>query len=190
MKSKQTTSFIIFIIAIVLVFLGIGFLTNKEKSPGKLDDFAKALKTEGAMFYGAFWCPHCQEQKEQFGSSKKYLPYVECSNPDNSTTLACKEAKIESFPTWSFKNGISLESSVDPVVCSILPGNSNEDSICKNIASANYKTWLFKEYQFSVKSDAEPKKEANVWTFPDTARITGEVPLEFLAKQINYTLPE
>jgi hypothetical protein len=25
-----------------------------------LDDFAKCIKDSGAMFYGAFWCPHCQ----------------------------------------------------------------------------------------------------------------------------------
>ena len=29
--------------------------------------------------YGAFWCSHCHEQKEAFGSqAMKDFPYVEC----------------------------------------------------------------------------------------------------------------
>ena len=28
--------------------------------------------------YGAWWCPHCVEQKEKFAASFEYVPYVEC----------------------------------------------------------------------------------------------------------------
>lgn len=76
------------------------------KQPDRLDDFAKCIKDSGATFYGAYWCTHCQAQKADFGRSVQYLPYVECSTPDGQGQLAvCAEAKIESYPTWEFKDG-------------------------------------------------------------------------------------
>ena len=100
------TKFIIFIVLVVLIVGGFGFFMNKSSiGPNKLDGFAQCLKTSGAEFYGAFWCPHCQAQKALFGSSKQYLPYVECSNTDNTQTQACIDKKIESYPTWIFKDG-------------------------------------------------------------------------------------
>lgn len=77
--------------------------------PGKYDAFAQCLKDKGALFYGAFWCPHCQTQKKMFGSSVKFLPYVECSTADGSAQLReCAEKKIEGYPTWVFKDGSRL----------------------------------------------------------------------------------
>lgn len=76
---------------------------------GALDTFAQCLKDKGAVFYGAFWCPHCQATKALFGSSAKLLPYVECSNPDGTTrTQTCIDKKIESYPTWEFPDGVRL----------------------------------------------------------------------------------
>ncbi len=100
---------IIAIIIIVLVALGYVWFVQASK-PGKLDDFAKCLKDSGAKFYGAFWCPHCQDQKEAFGSSKKYLPYIECSTTDSNGQLkVCSDAKVEAYPTWEFKDGAREE---------------------------------------------------------------------------------
>lgn len=77
-----------------------------SNEPGKLDAFATCLKDAGVKFYGAFWCPHCQEQKKLFGSSEKLLPYIECSTPDSQgQTTICKEQKIEGYPTWEFSDG-------------------------------------------------------------------------------------
>lgn len=74
--------------------------------PGKYDEFATCLKDKGAVFYGAFWCPHCQSQKALFGRSAKNLPYVECSTADGKGQLqACTDKKIESYPTWTFADG-------------------------------------------------------------------------------------
>jgi len=190
MKSNKTLLFIIFIVAIVLIVVGIGFFANKAQAPSKLDNFAKALNSGGAKFYGAFWCTHCQKQKAEFGSSKEYLPYIECSNPDNTQTQICKDNKIESFPTWSFKDGISLVSKSSPIVCSALPGTVGESEICKSIASQYSKTWLFEEYKFTIKSPVDPVKSGDVWSFPTGSKATGEIPLEFLAQQIGYTLPK
>ncbi|KAK9230830.1 hypothetical protein WN943_021060 [Citrus x changshan-huyou] len=66
---------------------------------------AKHLHAIGAKMYGAFWCSHCLEQKQMFGSEAvKQLNYVECF-PDGyrkgtKIAKACSDAKIEGFPTW------------------------------------------------------------------------------------------
>ena len=76
---------------------------------GELDSFATCLKDKGAVFYGAFWCPHCQAQKKMFGKSAKLMPYVECSTADaNGQTQICIDKKISSYPTWEFADGSRL----------------------------------------------------------------------------------
>lgn len=104
----------IFFLIIGLLILGtiatVLFQSPKlPTGPGKYDEFAQCLKGKGAIFYGAFWCPHCQAQKELFGSSVKFLPYVECSTLDGqSQTQECKDKKIESYPTWELSDGTRL----------------------------------------------------------------------------------
>ncbi len=77
--------------------------------PGKYDAFAQCLKDKGAVFYGAFWCPHCQAQKKLFGTSAKLLPYVECSTPDGKGQIKlCADKKISSYPTWELADGTKI----------------------------------------------------------------------------------
>lgn len=89
--------------ALIAVFV---FINSLQNQPGKYDAFATCLKDKGAIFYGAFWCPHCQNQKKMFGSSERLLPYVECSTPDGKNQLTiCREKNIQGYPTWEFKDG-------------------------------------------------------------------------------------
>lgn len=91
---------------VILVGGGVAVTLTMERGPGPLDSFAQCLGEKGAIFYGAFWCPHCQTQKKLFGKSAKLLPYVECSTPDGRGQLpVCKDAKIEGYPTWEFADG-------------------------------------------------------------------------------------
>jgi len=77
-------------------------------SETSIDDFAQCLADAGAKFYGAFWCPHCQEQKALFKKSEK-LPYVECSLPDGQgQTQECADEGITGYPTWKFADGTEL----------------------------------------------------------------------------------
>lgn len=97
------------VIAVVALFVGFG-VWNKTQ-PGKYDAFAQCLGEKGAIFYGAFWCPHCQEQKALFGRSKDKLPYIECSAPNGKDQLdVCKEAGVTGYPTWILKDGTRLNS--------------------------------------------------------------------------------
>ncbi|MFA5827625.1 MAG: thioredoxin domain-containing protein [Candidatus Paceibacterota bacterium] len=121
------TKFIIFIVLVVFLVGGFGIYTGtKSQNGGKLDGFAQCIKSSGAEFYGAFWCVHCQEQKTEFGSSKQYLPYIECANSDNTQIQICIDKKIEGYPTWVFKDGsrlsgkLSLETLAEKTQC-ILP---------------------------------------------------------------------
>ena len=110
MNKDQKRSLIITGVAvlIVIVILG-GFFYNNSK-PGEYDQFAQCLSDKGLKFYGAFWCPHCQAQKAEFGNSKSKLPYIECSTPDGQgTTQICKDHDIKGFPTWIYPDGTRTE---------------------------------------------------------------------------------
>ncbi|MGA2004515.1 MAG: hypothetical protein ABSG70_14105 [Terriglobales bacterium] len=75
-----------------------------NRSQHKYDSFARCLGDRGVKMYGAWWCPHCQEQKEKFAASFEYAPYVECGIKGDVHGLAqvCKEQDIHHFPTWQF----------------------------------------------------------------------------------------
>lgn len=66
---------------------------------------ARHLAQSGALFYGAYWCPHCQEQKDLFGGAASLLPYVECDPKGaNAQTERCVRAGVRVFPTWVIGN--------------------------------------------------------------------------------------
>lgn len=104
MKNNYKTKVVIGLAIIVFIVAGYFLLQdrNVDQTSSKLDSFAKCLKDKGAVMYGAFWCSHCKDQKNMFGASEKYLPYVECSNSDNSETQTCKNEEINGYPTWKF----------------------------------------------------------------------------------------
>lgn len=107
MKGKGVMIF--WIVLAVLIVGGFGASIYMKTLPGKYDGLAQCLKDKGATFYGAFWCPHCQEQKRRFGNSVELLPYVECSEPDGKTqTQICIDKGIVQYPTWIFADGTKL----------------------------------------------------------------------------------
>lgn len=122
---NRKTLLIIFFVSIVVISSLIA-LANISSQPGKLDEFAKCLKEKKAIFYGAFWCPHCQKQKALFGSSDQYLPYIECSTADGKGQVQiCKDKKITNYPTWEFSDKtqmtgeVSLEKLAEKTSCKL-----------------------------------------------------------------------
>ncbi len=106
---KKTAWFAGIFVVVVIGLLVVSKAVSNNSGPTNLSGFAQCLKESGATFYGAFWCPHCAAQKALFGTAVKELPYVECSNPDgNSQTQICIDKKIETYPTWEFKDGSRL----------------------------------------------------------------------------------
>lgn len=58
------------------------------------------LRRQGAVFYGAWWCPACFKQKNLFGQQAgNALPYVECDKTDAGRER-CSAAGIRAYPTW------------------------------------------------------------------------------------------
>jgi uncharacterized membrane protein len=76
----------------------------------KSQALAEHLAKTGAKFYGAYWCPACENQKAMFGASAHRLPYIECSPGGRRVPQAsqCRSARIRSYPTW-FINGLRYE---------------------------------------------------------------------------------
>jgi hypothetical protein len=92
----------IYAVLIAAAFALAYYLGNRSQHHH--DAFARCLTDRGVKMYGAYWCPHCVDQKEQFGASFEYAPYVECGIKGDLHGVAqvCKDAGIKLYPTWQF----------------------------------------------------------------------------------------
>ena len=98
------------VLIVVVIAWGAYYFLYYRKPVSTLDSFARCLKAKGAKMYGAWWCPHCADQKEMFGFGFQYVNYVECS-PEGQRTIndVCKQAGIKNFPTWQFPDNSRTE---------------------------------------------------------------------------------
>ena len=98
---------LLFILIALIILGGVIWILTKPAGPGKYDTLAQCVADKGVKFYGAWWCPHCRDQKAVFGASAKLLPYIECYAPGNQSVQLslCKDAGIKSYPTWEFADG-------------------------------------------------------------------------------------
>ncbi|MGB3671799.1 MAG: vitamin K epoxide reductase family protein [Phormidesmis sp.] len=74
---------------------------------------AKHLTDTDAKMYGAYWCPHCFDQKQLFGKEAyQDIPYIECApdGKDSQTALCQSVPEVTGFPTWDV-NGQFLSGS-------------------------------------------------------------------------------
>lgn len=88
-------------LSVVLLLGGYAASAPPTAAASYAEGLAKHLTEIGAVFYGAYWCPHCADQKDAFGAAAKYLPYVEC-DPRGARNQAqlCIAKGIKGFPTW------------------------------------------------------------------------------------------
>lgn len=127
MKKKTRQTILWTLLILVIIGLFVFFLYREAKKPGVYDDFAQCITNSGAIFYGAFWCPHCQAQKAMFGKSANLIPYEECSTPDGrGQNELCIEQDIQGYPTWEFADGsrrggtLSLEELAELTSCELI----------------------------------------------------------------------
>jgi thiol-disulfide isomerase/thioredoxin len=93
-----------FIRAGALLVLCLSAVSFSAADKPKLDDFARCLGQKKAVMYGAFYCDHCKDQKDLFGDSAQYIPYVECvEKGTRKETEQCKALNIRRTPTWIFE---------------------------------------------------------------------------------------
>ncbi len=66
---------------------------------------AKHLTSVGAKMYGAYWCPHCYEQKQLFGKKAlQEINYIECAPQGKAAQpQLCNQVGIKSYPTWEIQ---------------------------------------------------------------------------------------
>jgi len=72
------------------------------KSSATALTLAYDLKSLNSRMFGAFWCSHCYDQKQEFGYEAMIsIPYVECDREGyNNERDLCKEQKVPGYPTW------------------------------------------------------------------------------------------
>jgi len=90
--------------ALLVAAFGVTYYFGYHRRAHRYDEFARCLSQRGVKMYGAYWCPHCTEQKELFDAAFKYAPYVECGVQGNTSQMqqVCSDAGIKHFPTWQF----------------------------------------------------------------------------------------
>ena len=80
------------------IFMNLFTSVTGSATRGEYDAFAQCLTDRGVIMYGAYWCPHCQNEKKAFGDSFRFVNYVECTQE----TGKCLVEKINGYPTWIF----------------------------------------------------------------------------------------
>ncbi|MEP6643579.1 MAG: hypothetical protein ABJA69_03720 [Acidobacteriaceae bacterium] len=93
-------------IIVVVAALATAYFLGTRKRSSRLDGFAKCLQSKNIKMYGLYWCTHCAEQKELFGSAFQYVPYIECGvKGSRDEEPGCAQANLKQFPTWQFSDG-------------------------------------------------------------------------------------
>ena len=60
---------------VIAVALGATYYVGYHRRVHEHDNFARCLKQHDVKMYGAYWCPHCAEQKALFQASFEYVPH-------------------------------------------------------------------------------------------------------------------
>lgn len=94
------------VLGLHLHFSGL-FDAGAGPEDGYLKSLAVHLEDSGALFFGAYWCPACQDQKALFGASVERLPYVECTpeGRNGPLNIQCLDNEIKDYPTWIIDGG-------------------------------------------------------------------------------------
>ena len=113
MKINSSTLLLYIFTGLVVIGVFIFAMFKPGVVPGQYDEFAQCLTDSGATMYGAYWCSHCENQKEMFGDSFKLVDYVECADPEvDGMKQECADAGIEGYPTWILGDGQVLPGEV------------------------------------------------------------------------------
>lgn len=86
-------------ILIILLVLIISFFLLKKSSPETTEEIAKCIG-KNSILYVQLGCIHCENQKELFGESVKYLEIVDCWFEKEK----CNTNEITATPTWIINN--------------------------------------------------------------------------------------
>ncbi|GAB5360211.1 hypothetical protein AAMO2058_000608200 [Amorphochlora amoebiformis] len=95
---------------LVLGSIHLPVQADEAKKPPEVESSSSAealqlgreLRELGAVFFGAYWCSHCANQKRALGKEAfQMIRYVECAKDGfNSNRKLCNEKDISGYPTW------------------------------------------------------------------------------------------
>lgn len=79
-----------------------------RKSSARAYAVGLRLQALDAKMFGAFWCSHCNNQKQELGVQTVGLyKYVECDKDGANTDFKlCREKKIAGYPTWEINGNL------------------------------------------------------------------------------------
>ncbi|MBI2866979.1 MAG: vitamin K epoxide reductase family protein [Chloroflexi bacterium] len=93
-------------LAVAAIVLGVAIGAHQTKNATQGTEsyrvaLAKHLTESGAVMYGAYWCPHCADQKSMFGDAIRYVTYVECDpRGEKPNPALCNQKGVYLYPTW------------------------------------------------------------------------------------------
>ena len=100
-RNKQLFNYGILAVVFIALLYAAYVWWDANNTLGQHDALAKCLTAKGVVMHGTDWCPHCQEQKQLFGTSFKFVDYINCDlQPD-----VCKADGVDGYPTWTFPGG-------------------------------------------------------------------------------------
>lgn len=107
-KSSFGKLVIVAIVFASIVIYGANSIQSSQDFIGDSNSYqialAKHLGGIGAKMYGSYKCPHCLDQKKDFGSAFNFIEYVECNNRGaNANPSLCFAKGINAYPTWEIK---------------------------------------------------------------------------------------
>jgi hypothetical protein len=123
-KSTGAMRNVVILVLVAAAFAAAYYLGRRRRTH-RLDAFAQCLAARQVKMYGLYWCTHCEEQKEIFGSSFQHVPYVECGiKGAHSEEPVCVQAGVGHFPTWQFsgerhEGALSLQALSEKSGCSL-----------------------------------------------------------------------
>jgi glutaredoxin len=89
----------------IVVLLAAAYAAGWYHRNHRYDAMAKCMASKEVKMYGAYWCPHCTDQKEILGEAYRFV-YVECGVPgSHAEAEQCTEQGVKVFPTWRFQDG-------------------------------------------------------------------------------------
>ncbi|MFH1916828.1 MAG: hypothetical protein ABIJ21_06220 [Nanoarchaeota archaeon] len=89
------------LIGVLVVAFIISLLITRANTDEEKINTAKCLTAQGFAMAGTSWCPHCEEQKEIFGSAFQYIDYYDC----DLEAQWCEEKHVEGYPSWVSPTG-------------------------------------------------------------------------------------
>jgi glutaredoxin len=89
----------------MVVLLAAGYTAGWYHKNHRYDALGRCMASKQVKMFGAYWCPHCADQKEILGKSYRFV-YEECGVPgSHAEQEECKAQGVKVFPTWRLPDG-------------------------------------------------------------------------------------